>query len=227
MGRLPGMDPETPRKRRRGGSTKETARGGRKKGSRNKTTIERERAAAVATEREKLLKEVRAGEAKDEVIQAVAAGKKMMKEIAFDFAQLFAGIAAFHQPYPSWHPATIDGKAVMVNDNPNFNEAKFKEYAKLAVDTALGAAGYESPKLSAVMVGSAIVTEIEITGGLPDSEDGGLNASTDAPGDAPGLPDATDADQGERGHPDAPPDAGGAVPAQGQAQGGPVRKAVG
>ena len=37
--------------------------------------------------------------------------------------------------------------------NPQFNEEKFKEYAVLARDTALGAAAYQSPKLAAVAVG--------------------------------------------------------------------------
>ena len=55
-----------------------------------------------------------------------------------------------------------------VNDNPNYNEALFEKYAVLAKDTALGAAGYESPKLSAVMVGAAVVNKVEITGGMPD-----------------------------------------------------------
>lgn len=155
--------------------------GGRTKGTKNKATIEREREAQLATEREKLLQEARAAGVKAEVVQAAASGRKLMKEIAFDFAQMFAGLAAFYQPYPAWH-AGPDGKPE--NDNPNFNEQKFKEYATLAKDTALGAAAYESPRLSAVMVGAAVVNEIEIVGGLPDAEDGGLNPEKTIEGEA-------------------------------------------
>jgi hypothetical protein len=158
--------------------------GGRKKGSRNKSTAERERAVQLAMERLAEFDRLRAEGAAAEVAAAKTAGKKLMKEIAFDFAQLFAGISAFHQPYSGWHERRDEnnqvvkdarGRPIMDNDNKHFDEARFKEYGKLAVETALGAASYESPKLSAVMVGSAIVTEIEILGGLPDAEDGGLS----------------------------------------------------
>lgn len=53
-------------------------------------------------------------------------------------------------------------------DNPVYDESCFRTYAELAVQTAKDLAPYQSPKLSAVMVGAAVVSEIEIIGGLPD-----------------------------------------------------------
>jgi len=194
---------------------------GRPRGSKNKATLEKERQAQLAVERERILEEVRVQDAISEVREAKANGRKLMKEIAFDFAHMFAGLAAFYQPYPKWITDPATGKAV--NANPNFNEAKFKEYAVLARDTALGAASYESPKLSAMMVGQAVVTEIEVVGGLPDEEDGSLYAAAT---DAEQLTDARP-DAGAGGAANVPSEASGTVPAAGQAQGGPVRKALG
>jgi hypothetical protein len=143
---------------------------GRRRGTKNKATIERERAAMLAVERARLLQEARADTAKQEIAKAAAEGRQLMKEIGFEFAQMFAGIAGFYQPgriVPG-----PDGKPVP--SNPYYDERLFREYATLAVHTARDFAGYESPKLSAVVVGSAVVNEIEVIGGLPDEQDGGL-----------------------------------------------------
>lgn len=129
--------------------TKGTKTGGRIKGSKNKRTLEVERQAELAAERDRLLTEAGLSATSQQVALAKAAGKKLMKDIAFEFAHLFAGLAAFYQPYPSW-TRTPDGK--LVNGNPNYDEAKFVQYAVLAKDTALGAASFESPKLSAIRV---------------------------------------------------------------------------
>jgi hypothetical protein len=153
-----------------GGSRKGERRGGRKPGTKNKATIERERVAMLAAEREKLLLEVRVALEKSEVAQDEVSGRKLMKEIGFDLAQQFAGLAAFYQPQWRVDPAT--GRTV--NANPNFDEAKFRQYAELAATTARDFAAYESPKLSAVMVGSPAVTKIQIIGGIPDDQDGNL-----------------------------------------------------
>jgi hypothetical protein len=72
-------------------------------------------------------------------------GPCMATFIIFDLAEQFAGLAAYYQPVPA-----ADGT---LTGNPRFNEEKFKEYAVLARDTALGAAAYQSPKLAAVAVG--------------------------------------------------------------------------
>ncbi len=237
--------PVPPRVKRRPGPKKGTRPSGRRKGSKNKAVIERERAAHLAAERLAEFDRLKAEGAKAEIAAAKTSGIKLMKEIAFDFARLFAGIAAIAQPYQGWHPMigpdgkpVLDarGRPVMENDNPHYDEARFKEYGKLAVETALGAASYESPKLSAVMVGTAIINEIEITGGLPDDQDGGLssedviegkaNVAEDAARNAPRLA-GPDADAGAGGAADAAPEAGRVVPHEGEAEGGPLRKAVG
>jgi hypothetical protein len=159
-----------PKPRKKPGPPKGTRPAGRAKGTKNLATVERE--AKIKLEQERLaLLEKMAKEGANAVDVAQLQGKKLMKEIAFDFAGLFAGLAAFYQPYPTW---TRDAAGKVVNANPNFNEQKFLVYAKLATETALGAAAYESPKLAAVMIQQNMVNEIEVTGGLPDAQDGGL-----------------------------------------------------
>lgn len=90
---------------------------------------------------------------------------KLMKDIAFDFARLFARLAAHYQPWPSW----VDGpNGKPVNANPDFDEDKFKEYAVLAKDTAIAAAAYQSPRLAAAVVATTMVTRVVVEGGMPD-----------------------------------------------------------
>jgi hypothetical protein len=79
--------------------------GGRKIGSRNKATIERERTAILALERAKALEEAKAAGVVQELEEAKASGRKLMKEIDFDFAHVFAGLAEFYRPFPQW---TVD-----------------------------------------------------------------------------------------------------------------------
>ena len=203
--------------------------GGKIKGSKNKATIEREAAARIERERVAELERIAATGATD-LDKAKVSGKKLMKQIAFDLAELFMGLAVYYQPVPA-PDGTLTG-------NPRYvgNEDKFKEFAIMAKDTAIAAASYESPKLSAVMVGAAIINEIEITGGLPDDQDGGLssedviegkaNVAEDAARNAPRLA-GPDADAGAGGAADAAPEAGRVVPHEGEAEGGPLRKAVG
>ncbi len=131
--------------------------GGKQKGSKNKATIERERLAEL---------EMQAEAARTVVEKAQSAGKKLMKDIAFDFASLFAGMAAYYQPWPDWVRDERSGG--LRNANPNFNEAKFKEYAVLAKDTAIAAAAYQSPRYSAMVVGASVVTKVVIEGGMAD-----------------------------------------------------------
>ena len=226
---------------------------GRKKGSKNKAVLEREAVARAALEetrraeaaeaaRERADKTARlmtAGvKAADSAAEIVEANPKLMKDIAFDFARLWAGMAAFHQPYPTWHPAVdgegkpiLDkrGRPIMENDNPNFDEAKFLKYGELATQTALGAAKYQSPSLSAVMVGQQIVNKITITGGLPDSYPDEEIDAAENPGEHP--PRLTGPELDGSGNHAADVSPGAASPAQGsdapEEGGGPVRKAVG
>ncbi len=204
-----------------GGAKKGERRGGRQKGTPNKATQERERQAQLEIQKAELIEKARG--AKSEVLDAQLAGKKLMKEIAFDFAQLFAGIAAFHQPYPGWHQ---DASGKWVNDNPNYDEDRFRDYAKLACDTALGAASYESPKLSAVMVGAAVVTEIKVNGGIPDDQDGGLFAAEIGSARTIELT-GPDVRHGGGDPADAAPGAGEGAEGPGEAEGPEGRKKVG
>jgi hypothetical protein len=139
--------------------------GGRRLGTLNRATIEWERLAEVEAQRERLLIEARAAEGERAIQAAAASGKKLMKEIGFEVAQLFAGLAAVHQPTFSRDPVT--GRTTV---NSGFDEKRFDKYATLAANTARDFASYESPKLSAVMLASGQVEKIVVEGGLPDSE---------------------------------------------------------
>jgi hypothetical protein len=162
---------EIPIPKKRRGPPKGTRPSGRRKGAKNKATLERERRARLELEA-KIRKEQRKLDRKiankgvetieDARAVALEQGPKLLKDIGAEFTRLFAGMAAYHQPVPG---------------NPNADEKKFREYAALALQGAKDFAQYESPKLSAVMIGADVINEIEIVGGLPDEEDGGLVAS--------------------------------------------------
>jgi hypothetical protein len=127
--------------------------GGRTKGTPNKATVERKLLAEQAMAASKAMEnpEVRAAVAGIEGTKVAV--RKLGKDILDEFANVLAGAAAFYQPIPG---------------NPNADPTLFKEYARLAVDAADRAAAYQSPKLSAVMVGAVVVQKIKIEGGLPD-----------------------------------------------------------
>lgn len=154
--------------KKRGLATKGMRYGGRSKGKKNKRTEEIEQRAKLELEakiRQELLE--RDGKISKEGVQTLddaravtlQQGPKLLKDIGAEFTRLFAGMAAYHQPRP---------------DNPNADPALFKEYAALALQGAKDFAQYESPKLSAVMVGGEMLTEIVVTGGPSDAEDGGF-----------------------------------------------------
>jgi len=213
--------------------------GGRTKGTRNKATVERDAQAALVQER---LAEIARLEAAG--VNAVEAakqttGSKLMKDVAVDFAKLFTNIAAHYQPYPGWRPL-IDGdraspnfgkpvmnprtgQPVLVNDNPNFDEAKFKEWSALALQAALGAAPYQSPRFSAMMIGATVVQQIEVVGGLPDDEGEIIDARPNEPDRLAGP----GADQGPGSNPAVSPGPGAAVEDAGEVQSGPLRKTLG
>jgi hypothetical protein len=98
--------------------------GGRKAGVRNKTTQRRIDAAERA------------------ILLAKAGGKRLAREVLEDFLELFSAIALTHQP-------ALPG----AERNPNYDEKKFEKFARLAVETATALAGYQTPKLRAVLVG--------------------------------------------------------------------------
>lgn len=129
--------------------------GGRAKGTKNKKTLEREAAARLAAERRAMLS--KAFEAGSQLEAAHVEKRKLAKDVLRDFMELFAGMAAFHQPWPKDR-----GK------NPNEDRAEFMRFAELAVGTAKDLAPFESPRYSAVMIGATVVNHIEVVGGMPD-----------------------------------------------------------
>lgn len=188
---------------------------GRPKGAKSRKTIERERVKQLERERLEALEKLAA----TPVDKAVAVNRKLMKEIGFDLTQLAAGLAAFYQPHPSWHR---DQSGKLINANPNYDEGKFRYYMEQAMAGARDFSAYESPKLSAVLVGGAVSNEFTMTGGLPDEADGNLIQHVPTEHAEPAAIPAT-ADQTA----DVPPQPGGGVPDAGPVQGNPVRKALG
>lgn len=197
--------------------------GGRPKGSKNKATLEREAKAKLDLER-KLKAEKAKTDRKLSIADVKTIGDakeligtpplKLMKEIGFEFTQIFAGMAMHVKPTGKKGP---DGKDL----NPEADERLFMEYAKIAMTGAKEFAQYESPKLSAVMVGSATVEEIMVSGGLPDEMDGSLvdvgkggsGATIDGTAES-GVagPDAVEQAPGAGDPADIPPSPGEVVP---------------
>lgn len=108
------------------GSAKGEHRGGRKLGTKNRSTIER----ALIAERT--------------VDNARKVGKELGVDVMEKFMFLFAGIATTNQPYPPSQP-----------QNPDYNEDRFEKYARLTLDAAKEVAKYQSPQFRAIMVAPA------------------------------------------------------------------------
>lgn len=153
-------EPQITGKRKRGGrhvGPDGKVLNGRRKGSKNKATLEREFLAEQAKSKALLdeLNKMRADDAAKLVAAARAANTKLPKDILNDFANVLAGAAAYYQPTPG---------------NANANEKKFLAYTELALYAADKAAPYFSPRLAAVMIGQAQTRKIVIEGGLPSPD---------------------------------------------------------
>jgi hypothetical protein len=161
--------------------------GGRRPGSRNKATIEREIHAALVLKRIEEAERLRAEGAARELAEARTSGVRLAKDVLEDFMRLFAELAMVHQPIQEEQPIPPGRKP---------DAAKFKEWADRACAAAKDLMPYQSPRLSAVMVGSAVVNKIEIIGGIPDEEDGGLTDGIAAPVELAGssMPNASNAE---------------------------------
>ena len=110
------------------------------------------RKLAAALEDPKVQEAIAAVSDPDVIAQAQAAGRRTGKSILDDFANVFAGMAAYYQPRP-------DGT------NTNADEKKFLAYSGMAIIAADKVSQYQTPKLSAVMVGMAQVRTIQVDGG--------------------------------------------------------------
>jgi hypothetical protein len=86
------------------------------------------------------------------VTEARKRGQKLAREVLDDLMHTFLGMAAKHQPVPS-------GAALSPGQEPN--EAKFKEYALMARDTAKELAPFQSPKYRSIEVYQAPRAPIE------------------------------------------------------------------
>lgn len=122
----------------RGGTEPGNRRGGRKKGTPNKTTVER---ALVA---EQVL------------ARAEMRGEKLAKEVLNEFMKTFAGMAATYQPLP---PGVM-----MAPSGRDPNEPMFEKYARLAVDTAHKLAAYQSPTFKAILMPTPVQEPARPTG---------------------------------------------------------------
>jgi hypothetical protein len=96
------------------------------------------------------------------VAEAKGTSKRLATDVLDDFMHTFAEAAIRFRERGDWD--------------------EFGRWALRAVDCARSLAPFQSPKLSTVMVGPAPVTTIEVIGGLPDDQDGGL---VDAPEGSP------------------------------------------
>jgi hypothetical protein len=161
-------EPVEPKPKGRRGPPKGTRGGGRAKGTKNKATRERELQARLERERIELADKIVSGATKEvEIVKAQAAGKKLMKDQAFDFAALFASMAAYYQPQPT----IVNGVVINLDKNPNSNEEKFKEYAMMASQLAVASAKFQSPSFSAMVVGASVTTKVVVEGGMPNDFD--------------------------------------------------------
>lgn len=104
--------------------------GGKVKGSKNRSTKERE-----------IVEQFKAVADENGLPRA-----KLAKDVLDQFMRTFAGYAAFYQPVP-------EGQAAPVNRKPN--EEKFFAFADRAVNCAIALAKYQSPTYRAIMVADA------------------------------------------------------------------------
>lgn len=108
--------------------------GGRVKGVPNKATSEKALQAAIATGK------------------ALREGRKLAREVLDEFMFMFAGMAATYQPLPPSQAKDPAAMAMAQAQGREPNEAMFRYYAELAVQTAKELAPYQSPRFKAIPV---------------------------------------------------------------------------
>lgn len=127
----------------------------RPKGSKNKKTLDREeraRAELAARDLERMPGGVR---------------RKLAKEKLEDLADIFAGQAAHYQNAGWRSVQNVDGRVGKANNNPNYNEESYRYWTAMYKDTLRDLAPYQSPRLSAVAVGTVTKMVVIVKGGLP------------------------------------------------------------
>ena len=152
--------------RRKPGVAKGRRPGGRKKGTKNKARVERERKAAQAIAEVELIENARKEMLAAEVEAATGKPPITGKEALIQLVSVYMGLTAFYQPTA---PLRYDAeKKRMVSANPNYDEAMFRHYSAMAKEAATALTPFQHPRYSAMMIGASVVTKVEITGGLPD-----------------------------------------------------------
>lgn len=155
--------------------------GGRVKGSRNKAIIERELKAERDAMAAAALEDPEVQQALAAIPAAEGTGKRLGKQILDDFANVLAGMAAAYQPMPPG----MENMPLPPGRKPDPD--KFLKYATLAIYSAEKVAQFQSPKLSAVMVGAAQAKRIRVEGGLPDLDQAPQTIEHEAPAPEPTL----------------------------------------
>lgn len=135
---------------------------GRRKGIRNRKTVERELVRARELAQLALIEKTRLKNATAQVELAIEADTKLGKEILSDFANMFAAAARYYQPIVGVPKKKQPKQA---------DAALFLKYSELAVYAADKLAPYQSPRLAAMMIGATQTKKIAITGGLPSAHD--------------------------------------------------------
>lgn len=147
-----------------GGAKPGERRGGRPKGGKNLTTLERElykgaitrQFAADQRRREESLRrlEQQAEMAATAVQQLREQGKPLAKDALGLFLEIFMGRAAYYQPRPKIDDPKVD-------QNKFANEEKFEKWARLSVDCAKALAPFQSPTYRAIVVAPPPPTQSE------------------------------------------------------------------
>lgn len=130
------------------GSQPGERRGGRRAGTPNKDSVLRKRGEAAA----RAAAQIAGADPKTADLVAASPAAKLLsgKEILTRFSNLYAGLAAFYQPYPQW---TRDERTQkLVNANPNYDEERFLIYSKLACQAGDRVADFTDPRYRAIAV---------------------------------------------------------------------------
>jgi hypothetical protein len=140
----------------------------RPRGSKNKTTIERELIAArQLEEREDAMRDGR-----HEMAAARRSGRKLAREVLDDLMQLGMGLTASYQELAGLTPQRLmaQGEQTVIN---GAMEDKFWKAAEFTKDCATALANYQSPRLKAAIPMGA--PPIPQTPALPGPQPGSTN----------------------------------------------------
>jgi hypothetical protein len=152
--------------KRKPGVAKGRRPGGRKKGTKNKARVARERKAAQEIAELELIETARKAMLAAEVEAATGKPPITGKEALIQLVSVYMGLTAFYQPTA---PLRYDPALKrMVSANPNYDEAMFRHYSAMAKEAATALTPFQHPRYSAMMVGASVVTKVKVEGGMKD-----------------------------------------------------------